>query len=364
MTARPERPCSTYTESTRPKGLKDREPLNVFAYMQKEEDDQVSDSPGEEPIDSSPQPSSSSSSSPKSPAPRLIDGPQKSPRYSDLEVRAIQDGAQRAWGRASLHSDSGISVRSHSPDQDSPIMEDKLPLDHEIPMIEESGGENEDMEPHGLLISPRCGNRTDDFTRRHWPSVDDQHSSGPEAYPTSFPQRVSHRPVSHDDEMPEMMHARHASSTMIPFSRPRQNSATAYPFPSSPRPATYPPPPSGYDLLATNISTKGDALLKPIYRKFEILNNRMLLYLQDEIAQMEEDLKDLDAAITMEDHTFGRRGPASRRSEAKLPSQLQWHRLDLLGRCFAKVEQYSKSPFRILSLNPKFSLCSPQQIGP
>lgn len=69
----------------------------------------------------------------------------------------------------------------------------------------------------------------------------------------------------------------------------------------------------------------------------------MLLYLQDEIAQMEEELEELDAAISSEDADLGGRGPASRRSEAKMPSQLQWHRMDLMGRTFAKVEQYSKT---------------------
>ena len=305
-------------------GLLEKENLSVFAYMQDEEEED-SDSTGE----GDSQGSARSSPSPTSP-PRLVDLPQRSPRYSDLEVRAIQDGVHRAWGRASLHSDSGISVRSHSPDQDSPVAKDKMPFDHSTPMIEESGCENEKPEANALQISPHLESRGSEFCHRYWPSADTGHSSGPEAYQVSLPQMIPHRPVSREDEMPEM-HIRSSSALM--HLRSRQGST------SSPSTRT------GYNLIASNISARDDALLKPIYRKFEILNNRMLLYLQDEIAQMEEDLKELDAAIAMEDVDLGKRGPASRRSEAKLPSQLQWHRLDLLGRSFAKVEQYSEFAF-------------------
>ena len=59
---------------------------------------------------------------------------------------------------------------------------------------------------------------------------------------------------------------------------------------------------------------------------------------------MEEQLKDLDGAIALEEQSNSGR-LASRRAEAKLPSRLQWHRLDLLGRSFAKVEQYSEQRF-------------------
>ena len=296
--------------------------VDVFSFLQNGEDEDSESLDG----DNS---SKSSDLSPSQPSPpRLTDISQRSPRYSDLEVRAIQDGVQRAWGRASLHSDSGISVRSHSPDQESPVMGDKLPLDHRTPMIEESLLENDDSETNGLLISPHLEPHGSPFSHRYSPSGETSHSSGPEAYQVSLPQLMAHRPVSHDDTMPEMHNL--ASSSLVHL-KSRRGSMAA-------RPAK-----SGYELLASNISSHEEAFLKPIYRKFEILNNRMLLYLQDEIAQMEEDLKELDAAIAMEDVDLGKRGPASRRSEAKLPSQLQWHRLDLLGRCFAKVEQYSKS---------------------
>ena len=97
----------------------------------------------------------------------------------------------------------------------------------------------------------------------------------------------------------------------------------------------------GYDTLAAAIDSRGDAVLKPIYRKFETLNHRILLYLQDEIFEMEGEIRELDNAIVREDAMLGKTH-ASRRAEAKLPSQLQWRRLDLLGRSYTKVEQYSE----------------------
>ena len=310
-------------------GLLDKENLSVFAFMENASENGV-ESPDEDLSSRSPQ----SSPSPSTP-PRLVDVPQRSPRYSDLEVRAIQDGVQRAWGRASLHSDSGISVRSHSPDEDSPTTKDKLLLDTKTPLIEESIWENDDPEPNALQVSPHLEAHSDGFGHRYWPSVDTSHSSGPEAYQISPPPLAMHRPISYDETMPER---NTRPTTSLVHLKSRQGS-------SSSRPAK-----SGYDLLASNISSHDDTFLKPIYRKFEILNNRMLLYLQDEIAQMEEDLKELDAAIAIEDMDVGRRGPSSRRSEAKLPSQLQWHRLDLLGRCFAKVEQYSRFPANAVTI--------------
>ena len=309
------------------KGVLEKESVDVFAFMEHEDKDDSGTEASDEPSSETSPPSSPNS---LSETPRMIEMPQKSPRYSDLEVR-VQNAAPRAWRQDSLHSDSGISVRSHSSDQDSPAMKDKFPLDHETPRIGIAGCEhNDNSEPNGLQISPNLETNDTCFTRYHWPSLD---MGGPEAYQASSPQRPKQQVQNNDmDCIPEMQ-ARSASS-LVHFELRRQRGS---------RSAGSPSLKSGYDHLASNIDSRDDAFLTPIYRKFEILNNRMLLYLQDEIAQMEEDLKELDTAIATEDAGHGKRGPASRRSEAKLPSQLQWHRMDLMGRTFAKVEQYSKS---------------------
>ena len=301
--------------------------VNVFAFMEEEEDEDEDDNQDadkeanesdehDEPM----LPSSASTS------PRLIDGPQRSPRYSDLEVRAVQNGAQHIWGRESLHSDSGISdMRSNISDQDSPILQKKLPTLPDEPWAEVDGQDAQYSYagPYGIQDSPDLsGERSTAFRHKHWPSLETNHGQSPEPYYAQSPSRLTE---TAQNFMPELY--------------PRSNNQLVRGIPQEL--ATQSPTcKTGYELLATKIDSRGDAVLRPIYRKFETLNNRMLLYLQDEICEMEEQLRELDDAIAYEGlNDVGKR--ASRRAEAKLPSQLQWHRTDLLGRCFAKVEQYS-----------------------
>ena len=263
--------------------------------------------------------------------PQMIEMPQKSPHYSDLQVRMPCTGP-RPSRQDSLHSDSGISVRSHSSDRESPVVKDKYSLDHETPRLGGADREYADnTDPNGLQISPNVENHHRRFSHHHhWPSIDLRGSEVPQDNPPNWLQQ---RDEAQSKNYVSEMQARPASS-LVPYELRRRRGS---------RPVDSPARKSGYSHLASNIDSRDDALLTPIYRKFEILNNRMLLYLQDEIAQMEEDLKELDAAIETEDAGNGQRGPASRRSEAKLPSQLQWHRMELMGRTFAKVEQYSES---------------------
>ena len=260
-------------------------------------------------------------------SPRLIERPQRSPRYSDLEVRAVQNGAQHIWGRESLHSDSGISdMRSNSPDQDSPILQKKLPTLPDEPWAEVDGQDAQYSYagPYGIQDSPDLsGERSSAFRHRHWPSLETNHGQSPEPCCVETPARLTGAVQNFTPELyprPNNQLVRGISQELATQSQPCK---------------------TGYELLATKIDSRGDAVLRPIYRKFETLNNRMLLYLQDEICEMEEQLRELDDAIAYEGlNDVGKR--ASRRAEAKLPSQLQWHRTDLLNRCFAKVEQYSK----------------------
>jgi hypothetical protein len=105
--------------------------------------------------------------------------------------------------------------------------------------------------------------------------------------------------------------------------------------------------PSGYDLLATylcSLQDPSEATLPPIYRRFARLNHRILLQLQDEIAEMEEDLELMDRADARERAArHGRAAPASRRRDWQWRgSELHARRLELLGRIYLKVEQYSK----------------------
>ena len=315
-----------------------RENVNVFAYMQKDEDDISEDESEEEKVEAaelhqaafSATSSSASSLHQPLPSPTRAGLPQRSPRYSDLEVRAIQHGIPNTWARASLHSDSGISdMRSSSPDAESPTLQHKLPTVYDVPSTE--------VDPsyegsYGRIdASPNLREERDDvFSHKHWPSL--EINQCPETCYAPSPPRLTQIPYNPSYVIPEPC----AHSTQL-----IRNETSTHKSQLEAKKG-------GYNLLASNIDSNDPAFLKPIYRKFEMLNNRMLLYLQDEIAEMEDQLKELDDLIAHEVQSSGQR-PASRRTEAKFPSQLQWHRMELLGRSFAKVEQYSESISNVLS---------------
>ncbi|CAN9468114.1 unnamed protein product [Alternaria alternata] len=114
----------------------------------------------------------------------------------------------------------------------------------------------------------------------------------------------------------------------------------------------------GYELLANELSRStesrsssgshsrnGKKGLVPMYRKFEHLNHRVLLHLQDETSELEEELRNLDeciAQITPRD-ADGYAYPASRRGDARFGGEMHFKRTELLGRIYQKLEQYNKA---------------------
>ncbi|KAI0200670.1 hypothetical protein F4808DRAFT_460493 [Astrocystis sublimbata] len=110
-------------------------------------------------------------------------------------------------------------------------------------------------------------------------------------------------------------------------------------------------PLTGYELLASRLSTlptDRSGTLRPIYRRFEALNHRMLLYLQDEISELEEKLHRLDTTDTQNRRLPNGILPASRRAELMSGGEFQWHRTELLGQIGWKLDQYNRvlSSFR------------------
>ena len=102
-------------------------------------------------------------------------------------------------------------------------------------------------------------------------------------------------------------------------------------------------PLSGYQLLASKLSSSHPLSppIQPIYRRFETLNHRILLHLQDELAELEEQLHRLDTADTQTRRLRNCFLPASRRTEVLAGGELQWHKTDILGKIGYKLEQYS-----------------------
>ncbi|KAF2769525.1 hypothetical protein EJ03DRAFT_351260 [Teratosphaeria nubilosa] len=100
----------------------------------------------------------------------------------------------------------------------------------------------------------------------------------------------------------------------------------------------------GYEMLALELSTT-QSPVQPLYRKFEYLNHRILLHLQDELGELEEQLRSIDEVIAQLDPACNDdpRTPASRRAEAYSQSEIHHRRTALLGRIFLKTEQYNKA---------------------
>ena len=104
----------------------------------------------------------------------------------------------------------------------------------------------------------------------------------------------------------------------------------------------------GYESVAEKLSKSDSSqpgAVKPLYRRFKQLNHRILLHLQDEIAELEEELRALDEAIAQTTEFFLPEGqsvpPASRRIDARYGSDLHYQRTQILGKVFVKMQQYS-----------------------
>ncbi|KAI4795497.1 hypothetical protein E4T44_12310, partial [Aureobasidium sp. EXF-8845] len=136
----------------------------------------------------------------------------------------------------------------------------------------------------------------------------------------------------------------HDNTPAIRSTRPPQPNI---PSPTPPAP-TFPdltkPTLEGYEFLAAKL-TDGSIGARPMYRSFEHLHHRLLLYLQDEICEYEEELRNLDEWISQISLVVseGKPKPASRRAEARITpadSELMFRRKFVLGEIFVKLERY------------------------
>ncbi len=251
------------------------------------------------------------------------------PHYSDLEVHANETHEQDIWRQstqpsASFHSDSGISMGSSSPDvkthtsnrRQSSIPTGMWPENIAMDPFREG--------PCGSERSPDPPSLSNFASPPHsWKFMTANINDTPEAYYTSIPHMTP--------EIAPYPRTPTSQGFLLPVSHPVQEG------PYEERNIPRKPGISGYDQLASSIHSNNEEFPRPIYRKFESLNNRMLLYLQDEISEIDERLRELDK---QENQYYGDR-PASRRAKARFLSHVQWYRMDLLNRSFAKVEQYS-----------------------
>lgn len=322
--------------------------INVFSYMDKdEEEEEEKEVKQEKEKKNDPESSSASEdddddddditedtpdedASTTSTSPPIEPPMPQMPGQIHIEASPMEEVQQHHWRKGkvregSLHSDSGISVRSSSPEQPSPVMRHAYPNVRSLSSSDKSAPAPVQGGRHVALGPPRSPGPRSSTYPRDWAAQVDPDGRPEEYYRPSRPTGTQRVQVGR----PAPKETQRRPSKHLVRNRSHASATTAYPN----RP--------GYDVLASVIHSRGDAFVKPIYRKFEVLNNRILLYLQDELAEMEIELRELDHAIAREDHALGKTC-ASRRAESRLPSQLQWRRMELIARSYAKVEQYSQ----------------------
>ena len=150
------------------------------------------------------------------------------------------------------------------------------------------------------------------------------------------PQYVYHQPrILEQPTMPSHGHRRHGSSHSSPGSGILPMVPEAPDFSKTTL--------AGYELLASKLSDTSSSI-RPAYRKFEALHHRVLLHIQDELCELEEQLRRMDeiAAQMSAQKNSGVLPPASRREEAFYGNDLHVNRTHLLGHIFVKMEQYRK----------------------
>ncbi|KAL8956167.1 MAG: hypothetical protein Q9183_006392, partial [Haloplaca sp. 2 TL-2023] len=253
-----------------------------------------------------------------------------SSHYSDLEVNADQHSKRQSWHAGydqagSFHSDSGISMASSSGDGDSPTMQHKYPsvrrssrftsANHE-PSIPEHLGPvvASDAYPAHYLASaveswPQWTGASDDPESYYAPVM----SESPPNITT-----VSQLPVTPPELSPQLPRNRRPKHSRILTERRPDSSQHA-----------------------STIPTSTDDTLKPLFRKFETLQTSILLHLQQEIADLEAQLNELETTIAREERQTARGSPVSPRlSDSRYPTLLHQRRAELLSTCTAKMNIY------------------------
>ncbi|KAK2749335.1 hypothetical protein FQN55_003661 [Onygenales sp. PD_40] len=232
----------------------------------------------------------------------------------------------------SLNSDSGASLRDHSPDRASSV----------------SSIEYQPATPPDISIDTLNWKLADDSRTRHRFQMAGAYMTDTE---TLLESPTSPAPGYFDYSAPESYYA-HAKyppqspskSSLPPASQYRRPSADMGKIRLSPKPQRL----SSVESDVKRAKPKGRPLL---YRKFESLNHRVLRHLQEDIAQMEEDLTILEEVeevrrVTVNVKNSGRQKLLSTKHQdlqAEEWSALQQKKVELVEKIVLKTEQYNRA---------------------
>lgn len=250
--------------------------------------------------------------------------PDKDSRDSDQDCGSDSESEDDASGAHPSHItawDSGSTLLGHHPNHNAHALPDP------DPMVRRLQDQEEELRQH-ILHSPQPLR----FIR---PAVTASYETPPSwnPYASHFmngaPVGYPYKPYAHDSFPPYSQSPQENQHEQV---APIHKSLIA-----------------GYEHLASKLSedyvASSNHSIRPLYRRFEQLNHRILLHLQDEISELEEELRQLDQAIAQmnldSQKTPG--GPQSRRHEAQFGNEMHHRRTELLGKVFVKLGQYNKA---------------------
>lgn len=309
-------------------------PPNVFEYLD-DDDSSDSDSDSDSSVDSEP------------PQKRKANAP--SPVRTLPLVKTNNDRPEAKTGRqSSFNSSSGVSARERSPDRASSV-------------ASRDSTDDQPATPPNALLSPIDWKFAEGARPMFSPQIIGAYNS---YAPSILEGENSDNGDPFDISVPETFYmprdkvANSPNSPVSPRDRTRKDSIQSkqsQPSRESPR------SPSGYEQRSRKSSfqqTDDEAFVPPVYRKFETLNHRILLNLQNEIGQMEEDLRRLDELEAMHRAAASPRSPGHRKLSTSShhdfgpPSfaTLHFQRQELLEQVQAKIQQYSKQKNLLLKV--------------
>ena len=301
--------------SSSPVGERPR--VNVFAFMEQDEDDATGSSHAAE-LDGVGMRHELGLETTSGPIHTTIE--EENAERAAMQYQAFRE-SHEGWNNIppsiGVHSDSGISVRSSSPERESPVLHyQSIKRRPSQPITAFSRGASSAASVHPHMDSSRVLEPYDEI---------------PDMSPEAFYSIASRPTVQHTEYEDASDHLPSHRSVDLGCTVEDEEAELEAEHKTS-----------GFDLLASNISADGRAMLKPIYRKFETLNNRVLLYLQTEISDLEAELKHVDDAIVSASNVV----EASQSRPGRVirsPTPLQWRKKELMARIVAKLEKYSRS---------------------
>ncbi|CAG8971050.1 hypothetical protein HYALB_00005288 [Hymenoscyphus albidus] len=263
---------------------------------------------------------------------------------SSLPTRMLQSHVGSSSSASSFHGDDNSSEAAHDEDTDRSTSPERS-MDGEEGEYEEEEDERDDLE-----VEPTPIDDTSAKIASQMAAAQQRQNYHEQMYNFGTPNMQMGFA-----NLPHIPHTPHIPSTAL-SARPQQK------IKQQPLLRAEKVPMTGYELLASRLSsratpsaTERGEKIKPIYRKFEALNHRLLLHLQDELSELEEQLQRLDHNDTQSRRTETHIIPASRRQSEAAGGELQWHKTDILGKIGFKLAQYNQA---LASFNSTRSLAA------